>query len=512
MDSSSESEYDSNPKSDTDKLGKADHQAYYDILSKCQEEGWYDTLANEDKLHYKNRIKSILKPDIDVPTFQNVLDLPVDKITSKKMMLGMFDLEEYDRINPEYNTSMHAISKQLKYYSNEENKAELDKIESAEKMILDNPRYTQSLHDRILLNPMTQSVREILYDKYMNHCVGDCDRAKYQEQIETILSIPIKSKKINIDLSLPLNEAIGGLLKKLLEKFDSKVYGMDTIKEELLCMVVNMVVNPESKFKAIGMCGPPGVGKTLLARMIAEVMDLPLQQISLGGVTDSSFLEGHSFTYLGSEPGCIVKAIIQMGWTNGIIYLDEIDKISKAEKGKEIEHALLHITDFTQNHDFRDKYMPEIPINLSNYIFIYSMNTTDNMDTALTSRIPMIDFGGYNHKEKHEIVQKFLLPEMTSNYGLNQDDIVIESSVCDYLISKVHEENESNYKSGVRGLKNTLDKLIKRINLYKFASINGALPMKLSFIIPNFKLPYSITTKLIDQVLKSKPKQLSYYS
>ena len=93
-----------------------------------------------------------------------------------------------------------------------------------------------------------------------------------------------------------------------MEKFDSKVYGMDEIKEELLCMVVNMVTNPNSKFKSIGMCGPPGVGKTMIARTIAEVLDLPLQQISLGGITDSSYLEGHSFTYTGSDAGCIVKA------------------------------------------------------------------------------------------------------------------------------------------------------------------------------------------------------------
>ena len=514
LDSASESEYD--PKSRNKNLSTDAYRAYSDILAKCQSEGWFNRLSILDKQYYKDLIKNIVTPDINIPTFQNILDLPVDKVSIKKLMINMFDLEELDRINPEYDMYLNKIVKKIKYYADEKNRAMIEKNKIMEKMLLENPRFSQSLLDRILSSPIDQNVRALLYDKYISHCIvpNDHDGPKYQEQIETILSIPRSSKKININTDLPLNEAVGGLLQRLMEKFNSKVYGMHHIKEEVLCTIVNMVANQESKFKALGMCGPPGVGKTMIARAISEVMDLPLQQISLGGVTDASFLEGHSFTYVGSEPGCITKAIIQMGYTNGIIYLDEVDKISKTEKGKEIEHALLHITDFTQNHDFRDKYMPEVPIDLSNYLFIYSMNTTRGLDSALASRIPMIQFDGYDHNEKLTILQDFLLPEITANYKLNPTDIIINPDVAKYLISKVHEEDETNGKSGVRGLKNILNKIIKRINLYKIASVDGVFPVKLSFKITDFKLPYSITTKLIDQMMtdpKQQKQHLTYF-
>jgi ATP-dependent Lon protease len=297
-----------------------------------------------------------------------------------------------------------------------------------------------------------------------------------------------------------------------MNKLNQKVYGMDEIKEELICIVTNMIKNPQSKFKVIGLYGPPGIGKTMIANVISEGLGLPMEKISLGGMTDSSFLEGHGFTYIGSEPGCIVKALTKMGCTNGIIYLDELDKISKSDKGKEIEHSLLHITDFTQNHDFKDKYMPEIPVNLSDCIFICSMNTIEELDSALLSRIPVVKFNGYTSTQKIIILQNYLLPEVLTNYGMSVIDFIITNDVAKYLIENIREEDESNGKSGVRGLKNILNKIINRINLYKLSAINGKLPFKMSFEINNFKLPYTLTTKLIDQILKNAgiEKDLTY--
>ena len=285
-------------------------------------------------------------------------------------------------------------------------------------------------------------------------------------------------------------------------------------KEELICIMANMITNPTSKHKAIGLYGPPGIGKTMIVKIISEELDIPLEQIALGGITDSSFIEGHSYTYTGSEPGCITKALVNMKCTNGIIFFDEVDKISKTNHGKEIEHCLLHITDFTQNHNFRDKYMPEIPIDLSNCIFVYSMNSINELDSALASRIPVVKFEGYTSKQKETICTKYILPDICANYGMSIDDIIFPPESVQYLINNVKEEDEINGRSGVRGLKKRLNNIINRINLYRLASVDGKMNIKLSFDIPDFKLPCVITSKLIDNIIgpnDTKYDRSSYY-
>src|SRR5690606_11028767 len=202
-----------------------------------------------------------------------------------------------------------------------------------------------------------------------------------------------------------------------------------------------------------------------------------------------------------------------MGCTNGIIFFDEIDKIPKTDKGNEIEYALLHITDFTQNHDYRDKFIVEVPINLSNNIFIYSMNDERMIDPTLRSRIPIFHFDGYTSEEKIELVQRFLLPEILKNYDLY--DVTIPTESTKYLINKTHVEGSHNRKSGVRSLKNNLNKIISRINAYRWlANTDGKVNVDLGFTINDFTFPFVIKNNLINQILEddAKKEQLSYFS
>ena len=483
------------------------------IIDDLVDEPWYQKLSDKKQLHYINKMKELRTFSEKIPTIKDIMDMDIPADSMKLLINQRRELDQLDKLNPDYDAECRKFVRSVAYYSNPDNIKNKDKIKELENSILAQNKSEHSLRERILESEFDAKTKNIIYSKYlaMNNSHEE-EAAKTKLWIETVLSIPHKPKKIDIDESIPQNEAISKLMANMMHRLNQKVYGMWEAKEELLCIVVNMISNPKTKNKAIGLYGSPGIGKTLLAMTIAEVLDIPMEQISLGGVTDSSFLEGHSYTYLGSQPGRIAKAYINMKCTNGIFYLDEVDKISKTDKGKEIEHSLLHITDFTQCHDYRDKYMDEIPIDLSNCIFIYSMNTVEELDSALASRIPVVRFDGYSAQEKLEIISKYLLPEILQNYSMVTTDIILPEESAKYLISIVKEEDEYNSKSGVRGLKKALNRIIKRINLYRVASVNGKIEVKLSFNIPNFSLPYTINTVLIGEIIRDKENKVKHQS
>ena len=158
---------------------------------------------------------------------------------------------------------------------------------------------------------------------------------------------------------------------------------MADIKEQILLFINSKLLNPDMKGCCLGLIGPPGTGKTSIARIIAEVLDYPFEQISFGGVTNTEFIKGHDFTYIGSQPGIIAKSLTRMKYKNGILFFDEYEKISA---NKDIVSTLLHITDPSQNNTFRDQYLSDITIDLSSIWFIYSMNEFPE-DSALKDRI-----------------------------------------------------------------------------------------------------------------------------
>ncbi|AYV85085.1 MAG: hypothetical protein Satyrvirus3_16 [Satyrvirus sp.] len=490
-------------KSNSDEEIKLDEETEK-IRDELMSETWFNELSDKKQVYYIEKIRDLMTYKEKIPSTKEIIDLKIDPENIKILLVDRKELDFYDKLDPVYEEACRKFLRKFNNFVDTNNAEKYEKINSMKKKILNQTKFIESMRDRILNSDFDDKIKSIMYEKYITMTISDPETApKYLTWIETALSIPQQPKKIVIDASIPLNQAISNLMVEMMDKLNKKIYGMDEAKEELLCMVANMIGNPSSKYKAIGLYGPPGIGKTMIAKIMSEVLELPMEQIALGGIVDSNFLEGHSFTYIGSEPGCITKSFIKMKYTNGIIFLDELDKISQTDKGKEIEHSLLHITDFTQNHDFRDKYMPEIPINLSNIIFIYSMNTISGLDSALASRIPVIKFDGYTSREKIDIVKKYIMPEILDNYGIGHGDVIIGPNEIQYLVQIVKEEDELDGKSGVRGLKKALDKIINRINLYKVASTNGKIDVKLSFDIPNFKLPFVIDSSLINKIIKN---------
>ena len=244
---------------------------------------------------------------------------------------------------------------------------------------------------------------------------------------------------------------------------------------------------------------------TVISRLLASVMDYPFEQISFGGVSNTEFLKGHDYTYVGSQPGEIVKCLKKMKYKNGILFFDEYEKISD---NKNICASLLHITDPSQNVEYRDHFLSEITIDLSNIWFIYSMNKLPD-DNALRDRIFSIEIPGYNFSDKIIIIQNYLLPKSLENVGLKKDSITIELSAIKYLINQV----STTHDKGVRTIEKAISDLINKIIfLYHNQDKNGNLDeFKISFSIgQKIKYPFRIDKNILDKLIDSKSVNESF--
>lgn len=289
---------------------------------------------------------------------------------------------------------------------------------------------------------------------------------KYQELRNTSGEEYNKLKKwINYALDLPHDilstspKLNVGVLEKVAVYMENHIYGLKSVKEQILLFLSGKLQNKNTRGCSIGLLGPPGVGKTVLAKCIGKCLSFPFQQISFGGITNPEFLTGHDYTYIGSRPGEIVRCLSRMKSKNGILFFDEFDKISTK---KDICSTLLHITDPSQNSTFRDNYLADITIDLSNLWFIYSMNNQPS-DSALRDRIFIIEIKGYTTSEKIEIFKRHLLPSAIKSLNLSVNDIKFSGDVIKYLITQT-DKYEDN-KGGVRYLERLAKDLCRKINL-----------------------------------------------
>jgi hypothetical protein len=280
-----------------------------------------------------------------------------------------------------------------------------------------------------------------------------------------------KSNLINVDdIKICIAEIkclfkqINNFMLNMKEVLDNAVYGHTKAKRQIE-RIVGQWINGEVKGYCFGFEGPAGVGKTSLSKKgIAECLkdidgvSRPFTLIQIGGEDNGAFLKGHNYTYVGSQWGRIVDILIDTKCMNPIIFIDELDKISKTEHGRELIGILTHLVDPTQNDCFQDKYFSGIDIDLSRALFIFSYNDVNSIDRILLDRIHRIQFKHLTKEEKIVICNKFLLPEIYEKMGLN-DVIDISEENLVYLI-----DNYTN-EPGVRKLKEALFEIVGEINL-----------------------------------------------
>jgi ATP-dependent Lon protease len=339
------------------------------------------------------------------------------------------------------------------------------------------------------------AMKKIATLRYMEP--GSGEFYKIKNWVDTFMRLPFnnyKSLPITIDNGV---EACHEFMADAQKTLNEAVYGMNDAKMQIMQMLGQLLTNPKAIGTAIAIHGPAGTGKTSIVKEgISKILNRPFAFIALGGATDSSFLEGHGYTYEGSTWGKIVQILIDSKCMNPVIYFDELDKISDTPKGEEITGILTHLTDTSQNSQFHDKYFTEIDFDLSKCLFIFSYNDESKVNPILRDRMYRIQTKGYNQKQKTVIANDYLLPKIREQVRFEKSDIIIPDDVIQYIV-----ENCCSKEDGVRNLKRCLEIIHTKLNLYRLMKPGSNLfeedmSLKVEF-------PFTVTKAIVDKLIKN---------
>uniref|UniRef100_A0A673CST8 Lon protease homolog, mitochondrial n=1 Tax=Sphaeramia orbicularis TaxID=375764 RepID=A0A673CST8_9TELE len=252
------------------------------------------------------------------------------------------------------------------------------------------------------------------------------------------------------------------LLERAKEVLEEDHYGMDDVKKRILEFIAVSQLRGSTQGKILCFYGPPGVGKTSIARSIARALNRQYFRFSVGGMTDVAEIKGHRRTYVGAMPGKIIQCLKKTKTENPLVLIDEVDKMGRGYQG-DPSSALLELLDPEQNANFLDHYL-DVPVDLSKVLFICTANVIDTIPEPLRDRMEMINVSGYVAQEKLAIAERYLVPQLRSLCGLTEEKAAISSDALSLLIRQYCRE------SGVRNLQKQVEKVFRKV---AFSIVSG---------------------------------------
>ncbi len=302
--------------------------------------------------------------------------------------------------------------------------------------------YREKMKNRNLPKEVTEKLEEEFL-RLSRLSVMSQEYGVVQNYIDTVLAMPWdKETDENVDI------------KTAKEILDRDHYGLEKVKERILEYLAVKTLSPESKGSIICLAGPPGTGKTSIARSLAEALGRKYVRVSLGGIQNEAEIRGHRKTYVGAMPGRIVAALKQAGSKNPLVLLDEIDKMSSDFRGDPTA-AMLEVLDPEQNATFRDHFL-ELPFDLSQVLFVTTANSIENIPRPLYDRMDIIEISGYTELEKLSIAKKYLIPKQRKLNGLDAKKLKISDKIISQIIEGYTRE------SGVRSLERKLAAICRK--------------------------------------------------
>ena len=456
------------------------------------------------------KARKILKEN--KPTMEKILSSNIT-IQDKVKVIELFDI--YKNSVP-YSFEEKNISRRIDQIITSPlniSKKEIDYLEDEEKRlkrIVDD--CSKGLKYRILTLNANDTIKKRIWEMYQKLETYDIHDQEYQNlknKIVWAVSLPYHN---SVGMGITSSSSVSHkrlFFKNFIESLNNELYGMNEVKDRLLEIVNNRILNPKTK-SMLALKGKPGMGKTAIAKALAKACNLPFERISLAGMEDPTIFKGTSNSWLGAEPSIILSVLKRMKTCNGIILFDEIDKLSESRKGKEIQNALLHITDYVQNSEFQDLFLSEFTHDISNIWFMFAMNDDKSLDLPLRDRLDILEVKDYSNEEMINILKDYIFPKTLKEVGLTIHDLKINESACEEMIHIYKNEIE---QTGLRPLEKSTHSCVSKINMMNtYISLNDkSIPFQMK--LKKFKgFPYHITKSDISKLCVVKQKEhLSMY-